>query len=128
MGNKSKKIKGGGLVFSTDKETMQGLFDGLILKESATDVSSDDKVKNTYDDIVRVWIDRKKRGGKEVTIVQGIERSDVALKELASELKAKCGVGGSAKDGEILIQGNQRDKVVDHLIKLGFRNVKKAGG
>lgn len=76
---------------------------------------------------LRVWIDRKQRGGKVATLVCGFVGSDDDLKELARMLKSKCGVGGAAKDGEIIIQGEHRDKVVDLLIKAGYK-CKKAGG
>ena len=74
-----------------------------------------------------VSIDRKQRGGKEVTLVEGFVGTDDDLKELAKLLKSKCGVGGAAKDGEILVQGNFNDKVFDMLLKEGY-GVKKKGG
>ncbi len=74
-----------------------------------------------------VSIDRKQRGGKEVTLVEGFVGDPEDLKELGKLLKSKCGVGGSAKDGEIIVQGNHRDKVCDLLIKEGYQ-VKKKGG
>ena len=74
-----------------------------------------------------VSIDRKRRAGKEVTLVEGFVGPNDDLKDLAKILKSKCGVGGSAKDGEILIQGKFKDKVYDLLVKEGF-SVKKKGG
>lgn len=75
-----------------------------------------------------VTIDRKKRGGKEVTLVTGFVGSEDDLKDLGKFLKSKCGVGGSAKDGEIIVQGSQRDKVIDLLKDKGYTKVKKSGG
>ena len=76
---------------------------------------------------LRVWLDRKQRAGKQATIVRGFVGTDDDLKELARILKSKCGVGGSAKNGEIIIQGDFRDRVTDILLEGGYR-VKKAGG
>ncbi len=76
---------------------------------------------------LRVWLDKKHRAGKVVTIVRGFVGSDDDLKDLAKQLKSKCGVGGSAKDGEIIIQGDHRDRVVEILTKSGYKS-KKAGG
>lgn len=76
---------------------------------------------------LRVSIDRKQRKGKAVTLVTGFVGSDDDLKDLAKILKSKCGVGGTAKDGEILIQGEFAEKVVELLKKEGYK-VKRSGG
>jgi translation initiation factor 1 len=76
---------------------------------------------------LRVWLDRKMRKGKVATLIQGFVGSDDDLKDLAKLLKTKCSVGGAAKDGEIVLQGDVRDKVMEILQKEGYR-AKKAGG
>ena len=79
------------------------------------------------DQDLRVWIDRKHRKGKTATLVKGFVGAEDDLKELAKILKSKCGTGGAAKDGEIIIQGDFREKILQHLSDLGY-SAKKAGG
>ena len=68
-----------------------------------------------------VTIDRRHRAGKQVTLVSGFTGSDEALEALGKTLKTRCGTGGSVKDGEILIQGDVRDKVVALLTEMGHQ-------
>jgi translation initiation factor 1 len=77
--------------------------------------------------LLKVMIDKKQRKGKEVTIVAGFLGTEDDLKNLGKNLKQKCGVGGSVKDGEIMVQGNQRDKIMDYLVEDGYK-VKRVGG
>jgi translation initiation factor 1 len=74
-----------------------------------------------------VSIDKKQRAGKEVTLIEGFVGKEEDLKELGKMLKNKCGVGGTAKENEILIQGNFRDKIIELLQKEGYQ-VKRKGG
>ena len=69
---------------------------------------------------LEVWIDRKNRGGKVATIIKGFVGKENDLKDLGKALKSAYGVGGSAKNGEIIIQGNVRDKVMKLLQKEGY--------
>ncbi|MEQ8703660.1 MAG: translation initiation factor [Phaeodactylibacter sp.] len=116
MGKKNKK-KRVGVVYSTNP-----------------DFDYDYKQPNDQEELppnqqrLRVLLDRKQRGGKEVTLVTGFQGPVDQLKEIGKMLKTKCGVGGSAKDGEILVQGDHRDRVVELLKKEGFSDTKKSGG
>lgn len=76
---------------------------------------------------LEVHFEKKGRGGKTVVIIRGFQGSDDELKDLAKQLKNHCGVGGSSKNGEIIIQGNVRDKAMDYLKKANYK-VKRIGG
>ena len=105
-----------GIVFSTADS-----FDYQFGEEESQDTFSPNQQK------LRVLLDKKSRAGKQVTLIEGFVGSEEDLKELGKLLKNKCGVGGSTKDGEILIQGDHRDKVVQVLTQAGY-GAKKVGG
>jgi translation initiation factor 1 len=75
---------------------------------------------------LRIWKERG-RGGKESTVVKGFVGSEDKLEDLAKLIKSKCAAGGAAKDGNIIVQGDHRDKILKMLTDLGYKNVKKAG-
>lgn len=76
---------------------------------------------------LKLLIDRKGRKGKEVTLIQGFVGKNDDLKQLSKTIKNHCACGGSAKNNEIIIQGNLRDKIFDLLIQKSYK-VKKVGG
>ena len=78
------------------------------------------------DQLLEVWID-KHRAGKTAIIIKGFVGNLSEIKDLSKKLKTKCGVGGSVKNGEIIIQGNVRDKIMDILKQDGYR-YKRVGG
>lgn len=104
------------MVYSTNPNaTFADLFAGL------QDPTPSSSVKST----LYVSLDRKKRAGKPVTLVEGVGEDEVV--NLGKALKQMCGVGGTVKDGDILIQGDFRDRVMQELRSRGFQ-VKQKGG
>ncbi len=104
----------GGFIFSTDKNFQ---------------IESDEEQETLLPNkqFLEAVFSNKGRGGKTVTLIKGFVGNEDDLKELAKLLKTKCGVGGSVKDQEIIIQGNYRDKIMEILKKEGY-NVKRVGG
>jgi translation initiation factor 1 len=74
---------------------------------------------------LRIRLDTKHRAGKAVTLIEGFQGKDDDLQDLGKKLKSFCGTGGSAKDGEIIVQGDQREKVLQWLIKNGYKLSKR---
>lgn len=113
----SKKNKGlQGVVYSTDPDF------GYISDDFEIQETPEPRLQD-----LRVQLDRKQRGGKAVTLVTGFVGKQGDLELLAKKLKQKCGVGGSAKDGEIIVQGDFREKVLALLLAEGYK-AKKSGG
>ncbi|WP_336516065.1 translation initiation factor [Pollutibacter soli] len=103
--NKKKKADDNGYVYSTDP--------GFQFEESAGETATPDPSKQN----LRIRYETKHRGGKAVTIVTGFLGKEDDMEDLGKKLKSFCGTGGSVKDGEILIQGDQREKVRLFLAK-----------
>ena len=114
---KSKKFSGfDGLVFSTNPDQQLDGFEEI-----------QEETLNPKHQQLRVQLDKKQRGGKAVTLITGFVGTDEDLKDLGKFLKSKCGVGGTVKDGEILIQGDFRQRVLELLTTDGYK-AKKVGG
>lgn len=105
-----------GMVYSTNPDY-----------EYTTSAESEPETLPAAQQPLRVWIDRRHRGGKTATLVKGFVGGQDDLAALGRMLKSKCGVGGSAKDGEIIIQGDHRERVVELLIEAGYTKTKRAG-
>jgi translation initiation factor 1 len=118
-----KKPTTKGLVYSTDTGcTCPGC--GHTVKQCCC---SKEKSPQQGDGVVRVSRQTKGRKGSGVCLITGVPLAEAELKKLAKQLKKKCGAGGAVKNGIIVIQGDQREVLVDILIKLGFR-AKQSGG
>lgn len=113
MMSKKNKPDSRGFVFSTDPN--------FSFEEEREDV---DTLKPEQQKL-RIWLETKHRAGKAATVVKGFIGMDDDLEALGKKLKSFCGTGGSAKDGEIIIQGDQREKVLQWLLKNGYRQTKK---
>jgi translation initiation factor 1 len=99
-----------GVVYSTSDEF-----------EYSEDGTQEEETLAVADQRLRVGLDKKNRGGKQVTLVTEFVGTSDDLKELGKLVKTKCGVGGNTKDGEIIIQGDMRQKVVQILEKEGYK-------
>ena len=102
-----------GIVYSTAKHF-----------EYTFDVDEESTTLPPPQQALRVRIEKKGRGGKVVTIISGFVGTSSDLVQLGKTLKIKCGVGGSVKDGEILVQGDFRQRIIDLLKSLGYSQTK----
>lgn len=102
------------LVWTSDPEEAKRLRDSGKLDAPAHDADPSKQ-------LIRVTLDKKRRAGKSVTVATGFQHTPEGLAALAQTLKKKCGSGGTAKDGEIEIQGDHVAKVAAELVRLGYR-------
>ncbi|MHC5202342.1 translation initiation factor [Myroides sp. LJL119] len=114
MGKKINSLEDlGGFVFSTNKD-----FEFDKQQETPTLDPKDQRLE--------AHLDKKNKAGKITTVIKGFQGSQEDLKQLAKSLKTLCGVGGTAKEDQIIIQGNFRDKIMDYLTQKGYK-VKRVG-
>jgi len=109
-----KRSNPGGLVYSTDPNFK-------LPQEDA----ADEETISPAQQKIKVRLDTKNRAGKAVTLVEGFVGTTADKEELGKKLKTFCGTGGSVKDGEIIVQGDNRDKVLQWLQKNGYSAAKK---
>ena len=110
-----KKLQSlGGLVYSTDPDFKLPEDDGIAQE---TIEPSQQKLK--------IRLDTKHRAGKAVTLIEGFTGTTADMEELGKKLKSFCGTGGSVKDGEIIVQGDNREKILQWLQKNGYKSSKK---
>lgn len=110
----AKNKNTGGLVYSTNPGYRQ------------EDSESQQETPDPQNQDLRVWLEKNHRGGKTATVIKGFVGKDADLEVLGKTIKTKCGTGGTVKDGEIIIQGDHRDKIFAMLLQMGFKG-KKAG-
>jgi translation initiation factor 1 len=111
--SKKNKPDSKGFVYSTDPEF-----------QFEYELESDETVLPSQQ-MLKVRLDTKHRAGKLVTLIEGFKGKEEDLKELEKKLKSHCGTGGTSKDGEIIIQGDQREKVMQWLNRNGFTKAKR---
>ncbi|MEP6926972.1 MAG: translation initiation factor [Ginsengibacter sp.] len=110
---KKKLYSTDGIIYSTDSnfQTKQKAEEG--------------KTVTIQEQVLSVRLDAKHRGGKMVTLIEGFSGTEAELQQLGKQLKSYCGTGGSVKNNEIIIQGDNREKILMWLNKMGYKNAKK---
>jgi translation initiation factor 1 len=111
--NKKNKPDSRGFVYSTDPNF------------SFEEEQSNAETLPPAEQKLKIRLDTKHRAGKAVTLIEGFVGKEEDMQELGKKLKSFCGTGGSAKDGEIIVQGDQREKVMQWLVKNGYKQTKK---
>ncbi len=110
-----KKANSNGIIYSTDPSFRQE-------EDAPAEETPPSKQQR-----LRVRLDTRQRAGKAVTLIDGFIGKKEDLEDLGKKLKTHCGTGGSVKDGEIIVQGDQRDKILQWLLKNGYTSTKRSG-
>lgn len=111
--SKKKLYTKGGIVYSTAEDF------------NSTNEEDTEEFLPTDEQLLRVVLDKKHRGGKVVSIITGFFMKESEVEAMAKKLKSFCGAGGSAKDNEIIIQGDHREKILQWLLKNGYSKSRK---
>ena len=119
--------------FRMKKKVLNSLQDLTLAYSTHSDtpkVSTDDHGSTSSKAVQKVRVERytKLKGGKSLSRIFGLNENEKELNELCKYIKQKCGLGGSVKEGDILIQGDQVDKIIRILIEKGYKNTKRSGG
>lgn len=108
-----------------------GILSNIVYSTGDIKVENKQEEEDTIDPSqqnLRIWFEKNGRGGKMATIIKGFSGSDKKLEELGRKLRKQVSTGGSEKDGEIILQGNVGQKILEILLKEGYIKTKKAGG
>jgi len=103
-------------------------MNGIVYSTDANFKSEEKPKEETlpvHEQLLKVRLDSKHRGGKLVTLIEGFSGTEADLEKLGKQLKSFCATGGSVKNSEIIIQGDNREKILQWLIKTGYRKTKK---
>ena len=109
-------------------EAFQSLGNPDNVEDETLSESKVEESNSAYASFVVRIVLKRMGGGKKASVIKGIDLDDDELKKLSKGIKSLCGVGGSAKNGEIIIQGDKRERIKDYLISKGFSNTKLSGG
>lgn len=112
--SKKKLTSFGGLVYSTDPNFK-------LPEKDSKELQTPERAQQQ----LRIILDTKHRAGKAVTLIYGFTGTNADLEELGKKLKSFCGTGGTVKEGEIIVQGDHREKVLQWLLKNGYRSAKR---
>jgi len=111
--SKKKLYNKGGIVYSTAEDF------------NSFNEENTDEFLPPNEQLLKIVLDKKHRGGKVVSIIKGFSMKETEIEAMAKKLKSFCGAGGSAKDNEIIIQGDHREKIVQWLLKNGYSKSRK---
>jgi len=113
MAKKKLYTGAGGIIYSTDSNFKP---EGKVIE---------DRTPSPEEQMLKVRLDARNRGGKIVTLIEGFSGTKEDIEQLGKKIKSYCGTGGSVKDNEIIIQGDNREKILQWLLKMDYKKTKK---